>query len=89
VVGGRLDCYAPPFAREKWLARSGMFERAGDRWWPIAGGIYYLRATKHVQGLRVITKAWQRREQRRAFVPAAGAQETMTTRGDPTGRHGR
>ena len=29
-----------------WRARCGFFESAGDRWWPIAGGVYYLRATK-------------------------------------------
>jgi SAM-dependent methyltransferase len=79
VVGGRLDCYAPPFTHEPWLARSGFFERAGDRWWPIGGGVYFLRATKHVHGMRVITPARQRRERRRAFVPAARARETLTS----------
>lgn len=79
VVGGRLDCYVPPFERDKWLARSAFFEPAGDRWWPIGGGVYFLRATKHVQGLRVMTPAWQRRERRRAFAPAARVRETLTT----------
>ncbi len=37
VVGGRLDCYVPPFQQEKWLHRFDFFEKAGDRWWPIAG----------------------------------------------------
>ena len=32
---------------EKWLcALRASSRRAGDRWWPIAGGVYYLRATK-------------------------------------------
>jgi len=79
VVGGRLDCYAPPFSREQWLARAGFFEQAGDRWWPIGGGVYFLRATKHIHGMPVITPAWQRRERQRAFVPAARARETLTT----------
>ncbi|HVE49166.1 MAG TPA: methyltransferase domain-containing protein [Casimicrobiaceae bacterium] len=78
VVGGRLDCYAPPFVREHLLARSGLFERAGDRWWPIGGGVYFLRATKNVKGMRVITPAKQRRERRHAFVPDARARETLT-----------
>ena len=64
VVGGRLDCYVPPFAQEKWLRRFAFFEKAGDRWWPIAGGVYFLRATKKVLGMRVLTPAWQRRERR-------------------------
>jgi SAM-dependent methyltransferase len=37
VTGGGLDCYVPPFENEKWRARFGFFEAAGDRWWPIAG----------------------------------------------------
>jgi SAM-dependent methyltransferase len=77
VVGGRLDAYAPPFANEKWLHRFGFFEPTGDRWWPIAGGVYYLRATKRVIGMRVITPAWQRRERRnKALAPAS---ESLTT----------
>ena len=42
VTGGSLDCYAPPFAQERWLRRCSFFEHAGDRWWPIAGGVYFL-----------------------------------------------
>lgn len=82
VIGGRLDAYAPPFAREPWLARFRFFEEAGDRWWPVAGGVYFLRATKHVAGLRVLTPSWQRRERRnKALSPAARAKESLTTRG--------
>lgn len=85
VVGGRLDCYVPPFSGEKLIARFGFFERAGDRWWPIAGGVYFLRATKHVQGMRLITPAKQRRARRSSFVPAARARETLTTVVERTG----
>ena len=46
---------------------------------PFHGGVYYLRATKHIHGMRVITPAWQRRERQRAFVPAGGARESLTT----------
>jgi SAM-dependent methyltransferase len=82
VVGGRLDAYAPPFRSMKWLARFGFFEQAGDRWWPIAGGVYFLRATKKVAGMRVLTPTWERRERRkRALAPAARAKEGLTTRG--------
>jgi SAM-dependent methyltransferase len=68
VTGGALDCYAPPFAQEKWLRRSSFFEKAGDRWWPVGGGVYYLRATKKVLGMRVLTPAWERGK--RALAPA-------------------
>jgi len=69
VTGGGLDCYVPPFAQEKWLRRWGFFERAGDRWWPIGGGVYYLRATKKVLGMRVITPAWEKRKAAMATAP--------------------
>ena len=90
VVGGRLDGYVPPFATEKWLARYGFFEKAGDRWWPIAGGVYYLRATKKVLGMRVITPAREVRERREeALVPArpGGAREGLTTHGHSISAH--
>jgi hypothetical protein len=58
----------PPFGNPSWRARCAFFESAGDRWWPIAGGVYYLRATKRVTGMRVITPAWQR--PKRGLAPA-------------------
>ena len=80
VVGGRFDCYVPPFTQEKWLRRFSFFEKAGDRWWPITGGVYYLRATKKVLGMRLLEPAWERRERRKeALAPAARAREGLTT----------
>ena len=82
VIGGRLDGYAPPFASERWLRRFAFLEKAGDRWWPIAGGVYFLRATKKVAGMRVIAPAWERRERRKkALAPAARAKESLTAAG--------
>jgi hypothetical protein len=70
----------PPFAQEKWLRRFSFFESTGDRWWPVTGGVYFLRATKKVLGMRLLTHAWQRRERRtKALAPAAGARESLTT----------
>src|SRR5437660_297368 len=46
-------------------------ENAGDRWWPIAGGVYFLRATKRVLGMRVITPAWSRRVRKKALAAQA------------------
>ena len=82
VVGGRLDGYVPPFASQKWLHRFGWFEKAGDRWWPIGGGVYYLRATKKVLGMRVIMPARELRERRDEALAPAGqgrAREGLTT----------
>lgn len=81
VTGGALDCYAPPFESERWLARSGFVESAGDRWWPIAGGVYFLRATKKVVGLRVITPAWERPKNGLAPAPRQVRECIERTRG--------
>ena len=34
-------------------------EAAGNRWWPFAGGVYYLHGIKRVQGMRLITPQWR------------------------------
>jgi SAM-dependent methyltransferase len=74
VSGGGLDCYVPPFESEKWRARFGFFEAAGDRWWPIGGGVYYLRATKKVLGMRILTPAWEHRKNGLATAPRQARQ---------------
>ena len=58
VSTGRFVCYVPPVTTEKWLARYGFMETAGDRWWPISGGVYLLEAVKRVPGIRVIRPEW-------------------------------
>jgi SAM-dependent methyltransferase len=77
--GGRFGCYAPPFARAEWLERFALMERAGERWWPILGGVYVVRAVKRVHGLRVITPDWRRERARRRAI-AAIPQRNGTTR---------
>lgn len=61
VAGGRMSCYIPPFTATKWLDRFAFMEKAGDRWWPIAGGVYFLDAVKRVPGVRIITPKWNGR----------------------------
>jgi SAM-dependent methyltransferase len=71
VTGGKLDAYIPPYAQDKWLKRFEWFEKAGDRWWPIGGGVYFLRATKRLLGMRIITPQWSRRVRKKALAPVA------------------
>lgn len=59
LAAGRMACYVPPFTGEKWLRRFGFMEAAGDRWWPFAGGIYFLHGIKKVPGMRIITPKWK------------------------------
>ena len=59
VAAGKLCCYVPPFDQEKWLSRFGFMEKAGDRWWPVSGGVYFLVAIKRVRGVRLIRPSWE------------------------------
>ena len=61
IIGGQMACYAPPSRQEKWLERFSFMEAAGDRWWPIAGGVYFLQAVKRVRGVRLIMPKWSDR----------------------------
>ncbi len=58
VAAGKLCCYIPPFDQEKWLNRFSFMEKAGDRWWPVSGGVYCLVAIKRVRGMRIIMPSW-------------------------------
>ena len=75
VVGGKLDAYVPPCASEKWLQRFRWFEAAGDRWLPIAGGVYFLHAVKRMAGMRLIVPAWQQRAKRKKELAAIARKE--------------
>jgi SAM-dependent methyltransferase len=58
VVGGRFAAYAPPFYQTKWLERFSFMEAAGDRWWAVSGGVYFVHAIKRVHGMRLIKPQW-------------------------------
>ena len=58
IVAGSMCCYTPPCNEQKWLDRFSFMEKAGDRWWPIAGGVYFLRAIKRVRSMRLIMPKW-------------------------------
>lgn len=66
----RFGCYAPPFNRPGMLKRSHIFEPAGDRWWELGGGIYFLKAIKRVPGMRLIKPNWNGRLVRK-LLPAS------------------
>lgn len=68
--GGRFGCYLPPFSQTPWLERFAFMEKAGERWWPICGGVYVVRAVKRVAGMRRVTPSWRsRRAPKKALAP--------------------
>ena len=78
VVAGKLACYAPPLQSEKWRAHFNFMEAAGDRWWPLGGGVYSLLAKKRVHSMRVILPSWsERMAAQRGIAPVTqkGAQQ--------------
>ena len=68
VEAGRFGCYRPPLAAQKWLTRFEWMERAGERWWPVFGAVYFVVAVKRVRGMRLVGLA--RAQRKTAHAPA-------------------
>lgn len=71
VIGGRMCCYEPPFRQENLLHKFRFMEAAGDRWWALAGGVYFIHARKRVHGMRLILPPWNEARLARGLAPAA------------------
>lgn len=69
VVGGRMGCYAPPMRKPNWLQRCRFMDNAGDRWWPMLGGMYFLVAKKRVMGARLIRPSWSGPRVAQVLIP--------------------
>jgi SAM-dependent methyltransferase len=69
VVGGRMGCYAPPMRNPNWLQRCRFMDNAGDRWWPMLGGMYFLVAKKRVMGARLIRPSWSGPRVAQVLIP--------------------
>ena len=54
IEASRFGGYGWPVNHDGWLKRSGWMDRAGDRWWPVFGALYFLVAVKRVRGMRLI-----------------------------------
>lgn len=70
LTGGRFGCYAPPFSQSRWIERFAFMEKAGDRWWPICGGVYVVRAIKRNIGMRLVVPNWRdKRSAKKSLAP--------------------
>jgi SAM-dependent methyltransferase len=72
VESERFACYRPAVKTEKWLQRMAWMDRAGPRWWPIVGSVYFVVAVKRVRGMRLLGPAWKPRRSQ-AAVPVSVA----------------
>ena len=71
VQRGRFGCYRLPCHQKQSMARGVWLEKAGERWWAIAGAVYLLSAIKRQHGMRLIGPAWKDKASKaRALAPA-------------------
>jgi SAM-dependent methyltransferase len=82
VESGRFGCYRPALTSQKWLARFDWMDKAGARWWPIFGAVYFIVAVKRVRGVRLLEPVWKPRKAVIA-VPAAVANKNSATSPEP------
>lgn len=61
VESQHFGCYRPAVHSEQWLQRYAWMDRAGARWWPIFGSVYFFVAVKRVRGVRLLGPAWRPR----------------------------
>ncbi|MFN0186544.1 MAG: class I SAM-dependent methyltransferase [Aquabacterium sp.] len=73
---GRFGRWRWPFSSERALQRMAWLERAGERWWPVFGALYFVVAVKRVRGMRMVGLARQQAPRPRA-APAAVAQSHL------------
>lgn len=78
VEVARFGCYRPALHSEGWLKRFDWMDRAGARWWPILGAVYFVVAVKKVRGVTLLSPSW-RIARTRANAPVSVANNVMGT----------
>ncbi len=78
VEDTHFACYIPPFNAASLLKRAQFIEPAGNRWWTIVGGVYFLRAKKRVPGIRLIKPKWNGRLVRKLIPASAKLNKVIT-----------
>ncbi len=69
VSGGMMLYYSPPIRNQQLREKFVFMENAGNRWWPMLGGVYLLIALKREVGMTVIDLGAKVRK--RAFLNVA------------------
>lgn len=59
IESGKFGCYRPAVRSEKWLQRFSWMDKAGERYWPILGSVYFVVAVKRVHGMRILSPNWK------------------------------
>ena len=61
-------------------------EPAGDRWWAVSGGVYFLQAIKRVPGMRLIKPQWNERLVSKLLPAAPKLNNKITQRNEDWNR---
>ncbi len=58
---GVFAVFLPPLAESRHRRRFALLEKAGRRWWPMAGGVYCILGIKHRPGMNVVTPKFKKK----------------------------
>lgn len=61
VESGTFGLYRPAVRSQSWLERFRWLDKAGERWWPIFGAVYFIVAVKRVRGMTLMQADWKRK----------------------------
>lgn len=76
---GQLSCYEPALMNKKRLDKFSFMNKAGNRWWPFAGAIFYLSATKRRINPILVTPPLSIKKKKSALRPATVATKNKLT----------
>ncbi|NLA50565.1 MAG: class I SAM-dependent methyltransferase [Alcaligenaceae bacterium] len=70
---GQLACYEPACMNKKRLEQFAFMNKAGNRWWPFAGAIFYLSAIKRHINPSLVGPVIHKKQKKSSLRPAAVA----------------
>ena len=76
----RSGCYLPAMNSAKWLNRLQWVDRLADRHLRFLGGIYFIVATKHIKGARLLEPEWRSSQLKLKKLPLASAPSRVQSR---------
>jgi len=74
IIGGSFLAYYPAINSKKWLSKLDWMNSIGQRWWPMAGGVYCLSMVKRASGIKLDeTKIWKTPKFSKKNIPSLSA----------------
>ncbi|RMX04104.1 SAM-dependent methyltransferase [Corticibacter populi] len=70
----RSGCYIPGFERERWFGRLAWIDRLAENRFSFLGGVYFIVATKKVQGVRMMETDWRQYRTKPVRMPVLNRQ---------------